>query len=639
MPAAPYKVLGRYVGANPQNRNINLYGFDTPNVQEMLFNQITDPNAASYFNALRNLRSQTFTPDELAGWVEARDFDLANRNKQGPLTGYTPGGPIYGPSPTDPRYREYFDRWRNAIREYGLDKRFSMNPTSGTIGLGDRQSLMYNPVTDEGTHYWKGKRGKFGPSIGGINLNDIGKGLVLGGLGYGALNATGALSKFSNLFAKPGTFKPGVSMGAGHGAGTGASIWSGASALPMGGVSAAAAGTSGLPNIIGAGGGIFGNMGGVPGMIKNAWSKIGGGPMGWLSDIFGNFPNVGTNESSSTTTPWAGHAPYLLDVWNNAQEGFQNQENWPGYYQGKTVAGMGEGTQQAFNMLRNPRSWNQRSPNWQQGINTANQLTSGIPTALQGLMGLEDVDPMEAARQGRNFLDPTGTDLLRRVAEGGFLPGQEGGNPFLEDTYNMAADRLKERYQDTVLPGINATFANAGRAYGGAHGTAHGDAATGHMRSLEDLATRIYGDAYRDERGHQMDAAGVLSDQALQAGGLASGIMGDNRSRELSALNAILGGGIQGAGILNDILGQQSSAYRADADRGAGMHRARVSDLLRVGEIQRKIKQQQLDADRAKWEFEHGPNRRQRALDQYAKMILGASPTQSKSESEGWSLG
>ena len=616
--------------------------------------------------------------------------------------------------------------------------------TTTAFGSGD-QAYSFNPDTGD---FWSAqhtKPGGFGKFLTGTLLPAAamatGAAGLTGGLtgagkaaGGGSIWSAGGSSALpmggitSGQAAAAGLLPAGVKAGGMSimdGLGKASSIWSpgGSNAPPMGGVQ------SGGGGVQSGGGSLFDKAKGVAGNIANS----GGSGMGWLDKItgaFANFPGISTDSSESSSEPWAGHAPYLADVWSQAQQQFNNPDMWPGVYQGQRVADLSPTTSQGIDMIKDQGFWDQ-------AMNPARQLTQGIPGAMHGLANLQGVDPAAAMQAGQAFMSPRrgqvasgpsaalqnfrasgadprlsnfqspaagfqspaqgfqagfgggqqmmrsrqggydprmhrspmqgggmqgggmqaqgapparagagmaapggpggspgglpaawdgaqgrqmvggnrqggydprmhrgpmgggpgqvqggpggqggpmqggpmqgrglpgvnpaltnfrapgasqglqnfqapgvnqglqnfqaggpgqalqnyqttafnpsgslgGLEALQSAARGDYLPGQEGANPYLDDTYDMAARRMNQNYEQSVLPGLNATFANAGRSYGGAHGLASGRAAEGHSQSLQDLSTRMYGNAYETERGRQMQAAGMLGDQRLQ---------------------------------------------------------------------------------------------------------------------------
>ncbi len=97
----------------------------------------------------------------------------------------------------------------------------------------------------------------------------------------------------------------------------------------------------------------------------------------------------------------------------------------------------------------------------------------------------------------------------RRELSGEFL--DPASNPYLEDTFNTAADAVTERYNRTVIPGIESRFAGAGQSRSGQLGGARRIANEGLGDSLSDLATNIYGGNFQRER----DRMGQAQDRSF----------------------------------------------------------------------------------------------------------------------------
>ena len=164
---------------------------------------------------------------------------------------------------------------------------------------------------------------------------------------------------------------------------------------------------------------------------------------------------------TSTSAPWEQQQPYLL-------QGFQEAQNLlgqggPSYFPDSTVAPMGNITRQALNQVRR----------------TA-QAGTPVPGAA--------------------------TDQLTQTLQGDYL----NSNPYLDAMYNQAANRVTEHYQEAVAPQIAGNFGLSGRtgsnmAFANAMQNSRQDLGD----SLAQMAGNIYGQNYQQERGRQMQAAGM----------------------------------------------------------------------------------------------------------------------------------
>jgi len=194
----------------------------------------------------------------------------------------------------------------------------------------------------------------------------------------------------------------------------------------------------------------------------------------------------GGNESPSnqtqTTEPWKGVQPYLTDYLQLGQKVTQNPYN---FYNGDTVAGFSPEQEMGFNL------GTQRALAGSPTLNAANQ---NITSTLQG-----------------NYLSPA-------------------SNPYLKATADQALGDVQSR--------INSQFNNNN------FGTsAHQETL---QRGLGEQANQIYGQNYQNERGNQLQAAGM-------AGGLAG--------QDYMDANYLQGIGAQRQGLANQYLGNAAGQF------------------------------------------------------------------------------
>lgn len=152
-------------------------------------------------------------------------------------------------------------------------------------------------------------------------------------------------------------------------------------------------------------------------------------------------------------------------------------------------------------------------------------------TAAQQFGGAAGTDPF----QGQAF---TAANALSDTASGNML----GANPFLDATFNQAADRVTEQFNKNILPSIESRFARSGRYGSDAMQRQQLDAADVVGENITDLATNIYGGNFEAERGRQLAAADSLgqlfgqgSTRQLQAAGGIADIGAGGQNRALTA--------------------------------------------------------------------------------------------------------
>ncbi len=147
---------------------------------------------------------------------------------------------------------------------------------------------------------------------------------------------------------------------------------------------------------------------------------------------------------------------------------------------------------------------------------------SAMGSYLTGAMGQNQMNLMGsgyAASQAQQGLGQ-GMQALGQTASGGML----NNNPWLGQQFDAAADAVTRNFQQSVTPGINATFGMGGRTGSNAHMQAMQNSQQALGNQLGNMGASIYGNAYESERGRQMEAANALQQGGLQGIGAMGGL-------------------------------------------------------------------------------------------------------------------
>lgn len=167
-----------------------------------------------------------------------------------------------------------------------------------------------------------------------------------------------------------------------------------------------------------------------------------------------------STQSTVNTGPWQPQQPYLLDAMGKAQGQYDANASKT-YFPGSTVAGI------------NP------TQNWglQSILGAANQGPTNLNAANQ-----ENLDTL----QGK-YLDPS-------------------TNPWLKATFDQGGDAVSRQYMTATAPQTAGSMAAAGRYGSGAYANLQSGNQIQLGKTLNDLATNIYGGNYQTERSRQTDA-------------------------------------------------------------------------------------------------------------------------------------
>ena len=189
-------------------------------------------------------------------------------------------------------------------------------------------------------------------------------------------------------------------------------------------------------------------------------------------------PKVTNQTTTASSAPWSVQSPYLDYGFQQSKQLYD--QGGPQYYQGNTYTPMAPQTEAGINSIQN--------------------------AALSGGYGVDNA----ANQQARDTLG------------GAYL----NSNPYLDQTYNTAADRARRR--------IDSQFAGSGRYGSNIHQDIMGE-------NLMDLSGKIYGDNYQAERGRQMQMASIapsISNQNYRPGDAlvsAGGIVKNQANEALTA--------------------------------------------------------------------------------------------------------
>lgn len=232
----------------------------------------------------------------------------------------------------------------------------------------------------------------------------------------------------------------------------------------------------------------------------------------------------GDQEVTQSTEPWGPSQEYLK--YGMAQNKALYQAGGPAYYPGATYVPFSPQTEQGLGMMET--------------------------RALQG-------SPVERAMQSwvqKGMTNPGGQNIgnyLNSVMGGQYL----NANPWLDKTFNAASRAMTDQWKDVVLPGLNASFAEAGGTGSGIQQELALDSADVLGRNLNELATNIYGGNYQAERARQMDAAGMGTNLLGTQGDIsarAAALAPTASSFDWNNINQLMGVGQQVEGMAGNVL-------------------------------------------------------------------------------------
>lgn len=147
------------------------------------------------------------------------------------------------------------------------------------------------------------------------------------------------------------------------------------------------------------------------------------------------------------------------------------------------------------------------------GSNMGGLLGAGLGALLGGLGESKQIGTAtNTTTNGVNstLTGPSVNQLLSTI-RGDYL--NPASNPYLQDTYNMAAKSLTDNYSMATAPQTAALFGRGGQAFGDNSGYQQVQAKNQWDlgNNLQNLATNIYGQNYQTERGRQLAAASPFS--------------------------------------------------------------------------------------------------------------------------------
>jgi hypothetical protein len=184
-----------------------------------------------------------------------------------------------------------------------------------------------------------------------------------------------------------------------------------------------------------------------------------------------------TTQTIQNNDPWSGQQDFLKSGFEQAKTDVLNRPLE--YYSGQTVVDPSSQTNAALTSMEN-------------------RATTGSP--LQG----------------------SANTNLNKTLSGDFL---DAGNPYFKGMVERSIDPMRQEFQNVVNPGIDSSFAGAGRYGSGAHAATRGSAADAYMRNVANTSASLGFQNYAQERGNQMQgvqmAPGLAAADYADAGMLA----------------------------------------------------------------------------------------------------------------------
>lgn len=336
--------------------------------------------------------------------------------------------------------------------------------------------------------------------------------------------------------------------------------------------------------------------------------------------------SAGINTGSSESGPWPKLQPHLSSLYDRAETVYN--QNLPEHFKTNQAGFTGEGvaklTPQQYAALSGFEQMGKERGGVAQEMN--DYLYGGLKDgkSLAKGTGLEQFGPGSMAnRPGSDFYNPLESRPwhysggLEREASGGMMQ-----NPYLGGMYDQAARRMTDHYRGAVVPGLNATFGQAGRVGSGIHSESLTDAGGELAQGLGNLGAQIYGGAYEGDRNRQYGASSQLMGYGDQERDRLYGAFEANKGRRFGAASQLADLRMQAAGMA-------PQAQQMDIDR--------LSGALMAGDRIQGQRQREVDAKKAAFDFYQ--NRQQDHLMNLSSILSNNAAMSNRSKNMGVNLG
>jgi len=142
------------------------------------------------------------------------------------------------------------------------------------------------------------------------------------------------------------------------------------------------------------------------------------------------------------------------------------------------------------------------------------------------------------AGQPFNVLNPAEQYASNVIAGNYLTPSTQ--NPYLKDMVEAASQAARDQFLTESIPGLSSQFGMSGRTGSPGMANAYNQLSAGYGRGIADIATKLYGTAYENERQRQQEMA-MFAPDLLQARTSMYGsaldaqdILNEQRQRELT---------------------------------------------------------------------------------------------------------
>ena len=204
-------------------------------------------------------------------------------------------------------------------------------------------------------------------------------------------------------------------------------------------------------------------------------------------------------DQTTKTEPWSGQQPYLTTGFQQAQNLLNS--GGPDYYPNATYTPFSAQSQAAMQLGQNRALFGSQFDQ---------------PAGNVAMQAMQGNSPFTMSGVGALGMAGLGAGQLNATSQGQYL----NANPYLDQAFNSAARGITSQYDNSVMPGVNATFGSGGRTGSYAHNQALNMANDSYGNAIGDLASNIYGGNYQSERDRQMSASAGLGSLGT---GIASG--------------------------------------------------------------------------------------------------------------------